>query len=141
GVLVTAALTAPVAKYLLAMSWTQVLLVGAVVASTDAAAVFFLLHARGLRLRPRVGATLEVESGSNDPFAVLLTLLLVGFLTVGDRSWQHVLAVLAEQALVGTIIGVLGGRALVRVLHPVGVGPGLPPPFLGAAAPVTFCPR
>src|SRR6516162_6015707 len=116
GVLVTAALTAPVAKYLLAMSWTEALLVGAVVASTDAAAVFFLLHARGLRLRPRVGAILEVESGSNDPFAVLLTLLLVEFLTVGDRSWQHVLAVLAEQAVLGTIIGVLGGRAMVVVL-------------------------
>ena len=55
GVLLTAALTAPVAKFLLAMSWTEALLVGAVVASTDAAAVFFLLHARGLRLRPRVG--------------------------------------------------------------------------------------
>src|SRR5262249_56115719 len=100
------------------MSWTEALLVGAVVASTDAAAVFFLLHARGLRLRPRVGATLEVESGSNDPFAVLLTLLLVGFLTVGDRSWQHVLAVLAEQALVATIIGVLAGRATPPPPHP-----------------------
>src|SRR5262245_17810591 len=105
GVLVTAVLTAPAAAWTLGMGWTEALLLGAVVASTDAAAVFFLLHARGLRLRPRVGATLEVESGSNDPFAVLLTLLLVGFLTVGDRSWQHVLAVLAEQALVGTIIG------------------------------------
>jgi cell volume regulation protein A len=94
-VLLTAALTAPVAKYLLGMSWTEALLVGAVVASTDAAAVFFLIHAGGLRLRPRVGATLEVESGSKDPFAVLLTIILVEFLTVGDRSWQHVLAVLA----------------------------------------------
>src|SRR6266540_349266 len=77
GVLLTAALTAPVAKYLLGMSWTEALLVGAVVASTDAAAVFFLIHAGGLRLRPRVGATLEVESGSNDPFAVLLSISLV----------------------------------------------------------------
>src|SRR5207244_11181512 len=108
GVLMTTALTAPAAKYLLGMNWTEALLVGAVVASTDAAAVFFLLHAGGLRLRPRVGAILEVESGSNDPFAVLLTLLLVGFLTVDDRSWQHVLAVLAEQAVLGTVIGVLG---------------------------------
>src|SRR5215813_8684083 len=129
GVLVTAALTAPVAKYLLAMSWTEALLVGAVVASTDAAAVFFLLHARGLRLRPRVGAILEVESGSNDPFAVLLTLLLVEFLTVGDRSWQHVLAVLAEQAVLGTIIGVLGGRAIVVVLNRLGLAQGLHAPF------------
>src|SRR6516225_2606250 len=138
GVLVTAAVTAPVAKYLLAMSWTEALLVGAVVASTDAAAVFFLLHARGLRLRPRVGATLEVESGSNDPFAVLLTLLLVEFLTVGDRSWQHVLAVLAEQAVLGTIIGVIGGRAIVVVLNRLGLAQGLHAPFVTTSALVIF---
>src|SRR5437763_5792859 len=106
GVVLTAAFTAPVARWALSLDWLEALLVGAVVASTDAAAVFFLLHARGLRLRPRVAATLEVESGSNDPFAVLLTMLLVEYLTVGDRSWQHVLTVLAEQAFLGTIIGV-----------------------------------
>src|SRR5258707_457826 len=138
GVLVTAALAAPVAKYLLAMSWTEALLVGAVVASTDAAAVFFLLHARGLRLRPRVGAILEVESGSNDPFAVLLTLLLVEFLTVGDRSWQHVLAVLAEQAVLGTVIGVIGGRAIVVVLNRLGLAQGLHAPFVTTSALVIF---
>src|SRR5215470_2318476 len=138
GVLVTAALTAPVAKFLLAMSWTEALLVGAVVASTDAAAVFFLLHARGLRLRPRVGAILEVESGSNDPFAVLLTLLLVEFLTVGDRSWQHVLAVLAEQTVLGTVIGVIGGRAIVVVLNRLGLAQGLHAPFVTTSALVIF---
>src|SRR5438067_11805981 len=116
GVLMTAALTAPVAKLLLGMSWVEALLVGAVVASTDAAAVFFLIHAHGLRLRPRVGAILEVESGRSDPFAVLLTVILVEFLTVGDRSWQHVLSVLAEQAALGTLIGILGGWAIVVVL-------------------------
>src|SRR3954463_6124801 len=104
GVLLTAALTAPVAKYLLGMSWTEALLVGAVVASTDAAAVFFLIHAGGLRLRPRVGATLEVESGSNDPFAVLLTIILVEFLVDGNHSWQHVAVVLAAQAIIGGIV-------------------------------------
>src|SRR4051812_23004137 len=97
GVLLTAMLTAPVAKFVLGVSWVEALLVGAVVASTDAAAVFFLAHAHGLRLRPRVGAILEVESGSNDPLAVLLTILLVEFLSVGDRTWQHVAEVLAEQ--------------------------------------------
>src|SRR5882757_156658 len=89
GVMITAGLTAPVARYLLDMSWSESLLVGAVVASTDAAAVFFLVHARGLRLRPRVGATLEVESGSNDPFAVFLTIALIEFLLLGEGSWQH----------------------------------------------------
>ena len=70
GVLLTALITAPVAKYALDLNWTEALLVGAVVASTDAAAVFLLVHAQGLRLRPRVGATLEAKSGTNDPFAV-----------------------------------------------------------------------
>ncbi len=138
GVLLTAALTAPVAKYLLGMSWTEALLVGAVVASTDAAAVFFLIHARGLRLRPRVGATLEVESGSNDPFAVLLTILLVEFLLVGDRSWQHVAAVLAEQAVLGTVIGILGGRAIVVVLNRLALAQGLHAPFVTTSALVIF---
>src|SRR2546429_1611240 len=128
GVLLTAALTAPVAKYLLAMSWTEALLVGAVVASTDAAAVFFLLHAGGLRLRPRVGATLEVESGSNDPFAVLLTIILVEILNNGHLSWEHVLAVLAEQAALGTLIGILGGHVIVIVLNRLALAQGLHAP-------------
>src|SRR6267378_186872 len=138
GVVVTAALTAPVARYALGLGWTESLLVGSVVASTDAAAVFFLIHARGLRLRPRVGAILEVESGSNDPFAVLLTVILVEFLTVGDRSWQHVLAVLAEQAVLGTVIGVIGGRAIVVVLNRLGLAQGLHAPFVTTSALVIF---
>jgi potassium/hydrogen antiporter len=138
GVLLTAALTAPVAAFMFDLPWIEALLVGAVVASTDAAAVFFLIHARGLRLRPRVGATLEVESGSNDPFAVLLTMLLVEFLAVGDRSWQHVLAVLAEQAVLGTIIGILGGRAMVFVLNRLALAQGLHAPFVATSALVIF---
>jgi cell volume regulation protein A len=138
GVLLTAALTAPVAKYLLATSWSEALLVGAVVASTDAAAVFFLVHARGLRLRPRVGATLEVESGSNDPFAVLLTIILVEFLAAGTGSWQHVAGMLAEQAVLGSVIGVLGGRAIVAVLNRLALAQGLHAPFVTTSALVIF---
>ena len=138
GVMITAGLTAPVARYLLDMSWSESLLVGAVVASTDAAAVFFLVHARGLRLRPRVGATLEVESGSNDPFAVLLTVLLVEYLSAGEGSWAHVLAVLAEQAVLGTIIGILGGRAIVFVLNRLALAQGLHAPFVTTSALVIF---
>jgi potassium/hydrogen antiporter len=138
GVLFTAVFTAPVAKYLLGVNWIEALLVGAVVASTDAAAVFFLIHARGLRLRPRVAATLEVESGSNDPFAVLLTILLVEFLSIGEQSWRHVFAVLAEQAVLGTIIGILGGRAIVAVLNRLGLAQGLHAPFVTISALVIY---
>ena len=90
GVLLTALITAPVAKYALDLNWTEALLVGAVVASTDAAAVFLLVHTQGLRLRPRVGATLEAESGTNDPFAIFLTLMLVEFISIGESSPRHV---------------------------------------------------
>ena len=138
GVLLTAAITAPIAAVLFDLRWIEGLLVGAVVASTDAAAVFFLMHARGLRVRPRVSATLEVESGSNDPFAVLLTMLLVEFLAVGDESWQHVVQVLAEQAILGTIIGVLGGRAMVLVLNRLNLAQGLHAPFVATGAVVIF---
>jgi cell volume regulation protein A len=138
GVVISALLTAPAARIVLGMSWTEALLVGAVVASTDAAAVFFLVQARGLRLRPRVGATLEVESGSNDPFAVLLTVLLVEFLTVGDEGWRHVAAVLAEQAIIGGILGFIGGRAIVFVLNRLALAQGLHAPFVTTGALVIF---
>src|SRR6201995_1680827 len=110
GVLLTALITAPVAKITLDLNWTEALLVGAVVASTDAAAVFLLVHAQGLRLRPRVGATLEVESGTNDPFAVFLTLMLVELISSGSGSFWHIAAEFAQEALLGAIVGVIGGR-------------------------------
>src|SRR3954462_911009 len=113
GVLLTAVVAAPAAKYALDLSWTEALLVGAVVASTDAAAVFLLVHTQGLRLRPRVGATLEAESGTNDPFAIFLTLMLVEFISSGESSPLHVVMELAGEGLLGAIIGVIGGRLVV----------------------------
>src|SRR5436190_14474379 len=97
GVLITATLTAPVASWMLGLTWSEALLVGAVMASTDAAAVFFLLHAKGLRLRPRVSATLEVESGINDPFAIFLTIVLVEILFAGKQSWTEIGILLGEK--------------------------------------------
>jgi cell volume regulation protein A len=79
-----------------------------------------------------------VESGSNDPLAVLLTILLVEFLSVGDRSWQHVAEVLAEQAVLGAILGVLGGRAIAFVLNRLGLAQGLHAPFVTTSALVIF---
>jgi cell volume regulation protein A len=138
GVLLTALITAPVAKYALDLNWTEALLVGAVVASTDAAAVFLLVHAQGLRLRPRVGATLEAESGSNDPFAVFLTLMLVEFISVGHTSLAHVALELGREAVLGAVIGVVGGRAIVVALNRVALPQGLHAPFVATTALVIF---
>jgi cell volume regulation protein A len=138
GVVVTAALTAPAAKYVLGLGWTESLLMGAAVASTDAAAVFFLLHARGLRLRPRVNATLEVESGINDPIAIFLTIVLVEILLVGDKAWSEVALLLAREIAFGGILGYGGGRAVVFVLNRLALPQGLHAPFVATAALVIF---
>jgi cell volume regulation protein A len=133
GVLLTAVVTAPFAKYVLDLNWTESLLVGAVVASTDAAAVFLLVHAQGLRLRPRVGATLEAESGTNDPFAVFLTLMLVEFISLG-----HIAIEFLREAGLGAVVGVIGGRLVVVALNRVALPQGLHAPFVATAALVIF---
>ena len=138
GVLITTVVTAPVAKYVLGISWTQSLLIGAAVASTDAAAVFLLINAGGLRLRPRVRATLEVESGTNDPFAVFLTMLLVEVLLVGKQSWTHGLVTFALDAGLGSIIGIAGGRIITLVLNRLSLAQGLHAPFVAVSALVVF---
>jgi len=138
GVLLTALITAPVARYVLDLNWPESLLVGAVVASTDAAAVFLLVHAQGLRLRPRVGATLEVESGTNDPFAVFLTLMLVEFISAGGSSFTHIAEELGREAVLGGIAGIIGGRLVVMALNRVALPQGLHAPFVLTAALVIF---
>jgi cell volume regulation protein A len=138
GVLLTALITAPVAKFALDISWTESMLVGAVVASTDAAAVFLLIHGRGLRLRPRVGATLEAESGTNDPFAIFLTLMLVQWLSLGTMSPASVALQLLRETAFGTGIGFLGGYIVVIALNRIGLAQGLHAPFVATAAVVIF---
>jgi potassium/hydrogen antiporter len=138
GVLITALVTAPVAKLVLGLSWMQALLIGAVVASTDAAAVFFLINAGGLRLRPRVRAVLEVESGTNDPFAVFLTLLLIEFLLIGNQSWSVVLVTFVRDAVLGCIIGFVGGQIIALVLNRLNLAQGLHAPFVAVSALVVF---
>src|SRR5437762_8632843 len=110
GVLLTALIAAPAARYALDLNWTEALLVGAVVASTDAAAVFLLVHTQGLRLRPRVGATLEAESGTNEPFPVFLTLLLAEYISIGQSSFAHIALEFFREAALGAVVGVIGGR-------------------------------
>ena len=138
GVLVTTLITAPFAKLVLDIGWIQALLIGAVVASTDAAAVLFLINAGGLRLRPRVRATLEVESGTNDPFAVFLVLLLVEILLVGDQSWSEVLGTFLQDTILGCAIGWFGGRIITLVLNRLNLAQGLHAPFVAISALVVF---
>ena len=138
GVVLTAALTAPMAVLALGLTWTEGLLIGAIVGSTDAAAVFFLLHAKGLRLRTRVSATLEVESATNDPIAIFMTILLVEILLLGSQSVGSMAALLLQQIVFGSVIGVLGGYAMILVLNKLNLPQGLHAPFVATGAVVLF---
>lgn len=138
GVVGTALVVAAGAR-LLGFPWASALLLGAIVSSTDAAAVFSVLRASGLQLRERVGATLEMESGLNDPMAVLLTLTLTESLATGEPLGPSFLFEVFWQLLVGTVLGLVLGRAGVFLLRwsrlPAG---GLYPVFTLALALISF---
>ena len=138
GVLVTAALVAPVAKFLMGISWTEGLLIGAVIASTDAAAVFFLINSGGLRLRSRISATLEVESGGNDPFAIFLTIVLVEILLSGSKPFWELLVALVREGVLGAVIGLAGGRIVAYGLNRLRLSPGLAATYVAVTAIVLF---
>lgn len=128
GVLITSGITGLFAAWWLDLHWMEGLLLGAIVGSTDAAAVFSLLHASGLELKQRVGATLEIESGTNDPMAVFLTIALIELLASG--ATHPGLAILIEFVLqmgLGAALGVLGGLGLVALINRLNMASGLYP--------------
>lgn len=128
GVVATALVTGIAATWVFSLHWMQGLLIGAIVGSTDAAAVFALLHARGMELKQRVAATLEIESGSNDPMAVFLVLALIELLVAGqlEISWSMGLE-FVKQMTIGAAAGWLGGRLLVWLINHLSLETGLYP--------------
>ncbi|MBK8174693.1 MAG: potassium/proton antiporter [Rhodospirillales bacterium] len=131
GVLLTAALVGAAAHLLLELEWLEALLLGAIVSSTDAAAVFFLLRVGGITLRDRVRSTLEVESGSNDPMAIFLTVTLVQIISASDTATAATglafLEAFARQMGFGLLAGLAGGQAIVLIIGRLKLEAGLYP--------------
>ena len=120
GVAVTAGLVGVAAHWLLGMEWLPSLLIGAIVGSTDAAAVFFLLRIGRITVKERVRSTLEVESGSNDPMAIFLTLMLVELMIAGNGSvGAEILVGFVQQMGLGLIFGVAGGYLIAFFVNRV----------------------
>jgi cell volume regulation protein A len=135
GVLITTAITGLFAVWWLELDWLEGLLLGAIVGSTDAAAVFSLLRSNGIELKQRVGATLEIESGSNDPMAIFLTIALIE-LMLSDQGnpGLTLLTEFVRQMGLGALFGLAGGLALVWLVNRLKMSAGLYPLAIMAGA-------
>ncbi len=116
GVLLTALVTGAAAHAILDLSILEGMLLGGIIASTDAAAVFAILRNTGLNLPPRISATLEAESGSNDPMAVFLTIGLIGLLTGTVNGGVELGVLFLQQMVIGGVLGIAAGALVARGL-------------------------
>jgi potassium/hydrogen antiporter len=117
GVVITAVIAGLIATAVLDLSLKEGLLLGAIISSTDAAAVFAVLRSRNVSLRGDVRPVLELESGSNDPMALFLTVGLLVLLTEPDTSTWVLAPMFLQQLLVGGALGYLIARGAVVVLN------------------------
>lgn len=123
GVAVTCGVLAAFAHYIGGLTWPIALLIGAVVSSTDAAAVFATLRGSGTALKQRVGRLLEAESGLNDPVAIILTISLTTFamyrtLENGGSVWMLPLTATFE-IIIGGVAGWIAGKLSTKLITEV----------------------
>ena len=116
GVLLTAVITGSFAVLILGFSPEEGFLLGAIISSTDAASVFSILRSRRIKLTNQIQNLLELESGSNDPMAVFLTLGCITLMGTGKPVW-HLVPVFFTEIIVGGISGYLMGRIIVFVFN------------------------
>ena len=139
GVLLTAAITGLAATYLLGMPLLTGLLLGSIVASTDAAAVFSVLRSQGVHLRERLSSILEIESGSNDPMAIFLTVGLIELIAGRITGGMDLVALFVMQMGVGAGAGLGVGWVAVRLINRITLNaPGLYPVLAAACGFTAF---
>ncbi len=122
GVLLTALLLGFAVHLVLKLPIIQAMLLGAIVSSTDAAAVFAVLRSKGVRLRPKMSATLELESGSNDPMAAFLTIGLIQLIQMPGLAWYSLVGLFFIQMLIGVLVGYLAACLLLLLINALRLG-------------------
>lgn len=119
GVLITTLITGGCAHLLLNFTLPEGLLLGAIVSSTDAAAVFSILRSKSVSLKGNLRPLLELESGSNDPMAYFLTITLTGLVMGQELSWSHFLWMFAKQIVIGAVVGFALGKLAVKLVNKI----------------------
>lgn len=139
GVLVTAMLTGAAAAYILDLPLLEGMLLGAIVGSTDAAAVFSLLRNAGIHINKRLKSTLEIESASNDPMAIFLTVGLLEVLVNGMQPGIGLLQLFVVQMGVGALVGLGVGWLSVKLINRIHLAAsGLYPVLVAACGFLSF---
>lgn len=124
GVVVTAFLVGWFSHRYLGLPLTQGLLLGAIVSSTDAAAVFAVLRSRGVVLRKRIRSILELESGTNDPMAVFLTVSLLELIRLPTMELVDLIPRFFHQMAFGLIAGILFGWLTIELINRINLESG-----------------
>lgn len=118
GVILTALAVLPIAKFLLGFSWAEAFLLGAIISSTDAAAIFAVLRAKRISLKNNLGPLVEFESASNDPMAIFLTVTIIQIISLSNvPTTGDVLLAFIEQFGIGVLMGYLFGIALPSIFN------------------------
>jgi cell volume regulation protein A len=117
GVLLTAVVTGLCVHYALQRSWMESLLIGAIVSSTDAAAVFAVLRSKNVGLKEPLRPLLELESGSNDPMAVFLTIGVIGLIQIPDSSLLGLFPLFFQQMILGLALGYGMARFFIQIVN------------------------
>ncbi|MGB2739668.1 MAG: potassium/proton antiporter [Cognaticolwellia sp.] len=139
GVLITGAVTGVAAAYILEIPMLHGLLLGAIVGSTDAAAVFALLRNAGIHLNGKLKATLEIESASNDPMAIFLTVGLLEILVNDMKPGTDLLIMFLSQMGLGAVVGLAVGWLSVRMINKIQLSAaGLYPVLVAACGLLSF---
>ncbi|AFH92447.1 potassium transporter TrkA [Providencia stuartii] len=139
GVLITAGITGLAAAYILGIPLLEGLLLGAIVGSTDAAAVFSLLRNAGIYLNERLQSTLEIESATNDPMAIFLTVGLLQLLMNQSASGSELLLLFVSQMGIGTLVGLSVGWISIKIINKIKLlATGLYPVLVAACGLLSF---
>ena len=122
GTFLTACIFGLIAHFILGIPILESLLMGAIMSSTDAAAVFSMLHSRGIRLKGKLPQILEFESGSNDPMAVFMTIGLIHLIQMPQEAPTGLIFLFFQQMTIGCLFGLLFGQILIFLINRLRLG-------------------